>query len=276
MNFKATLALLLLVLAKWVAAAEPVGMVLDVLGPVQFIKPAAQEVNMFANLEPGAQIGLGRGAKLVTTLYSRGAELAFAGPARLHVKEDSIEVVFGAKPQERVLQAKDVIAASQGITRRQQQAAISMRNIDPLVWPVHQDAVRETSPEFRFSGPSDDLFLAVFNREAKVIAREALRPGGSVRLPAEFALQRGETYSWTLIEDDGTQKTANRKVFRVLREEEIKLADASRPSSDATVSQWALYAGLLESLWLRTEAKAVWARLAKERPQDRTLARFAQ
>jgi len=274
-DLKAAIALTLLVLAQ-AAAAEPVGMVLDVLGPVQFIKPAQQDVSMFSSLEPGTQIGLGRGAKLVTTLYARGAELAYSGPARLHVKEDGIEVVYGAKVQERVLQPKEVVAASQGITRRQQQAAISMRNLDPLVSPAHQDAVRETTPEFRYSGPSEGLFLAIFNRDAKIIVREALKPGGSLRLSADQALQRGESYSWTLIEEDGTQKTANRKVFRVLQEDEVRLADASRPAADASVSQWAIYAGLLESLWLRTEAKAVWARLAKERPQDRTLARFAQ
>ncbi len=258
------------------SAAEPVGMVLDVVGAVQFVKPTVQDVHLFTTLEPGVQIGLGRGARLVATFYARGAELSFLGPARLKVGEEGIEMIYGLNPQERALHPQDVVAASQGITRRQQQAAISMRNIDPLVSPVHQGAVRETTPEFEYSGVTEGLFLAVFDRDAKLVVRAPLAAGGSLRLAADQALRRGESYSWTLIEDDGTPKTVKRKVFRVLQEDEVALVDARRPPAEATVAQWALYAGLLESLWLRTEAKAVWARLARARPNDPTLARFAQ
>lgn len=269
------LLLVLVSFATLVRAAEPVGMVLDVFGPVQLVKPAVQNVSMFMALEPGAEIGLGRGAKLVATLYAKGSELSFSGPARLHIKPGSIDLVYGAKPQERVLQAQQVTASSQGIARRQQQAAISMRNIDPLVAPTHQSAVREAAPEFQYAANLEGLFLAVFDQDGRELLREQLKGGGRQRLSGSPALKRGQTYSWTILEDDGTPKTSNRKTFRVLLEDEVQFADASRPGPSASVSQWALYAGLLENLWLRTEAKVIWVRLAKERPGDPTLARFA-
>ncbi|MBI3147329.1 MAG: hypothetical protein HYZ17_02310 [Betaproteobacteria bacterium] len=256
-------------------AAEPVGMVLDVVGPVQFIKPATQDVTMFTALQPGAEVGLGRGAKLVATLYAKGAELSFTGPARLHVKAGSIDIVYGAKPQERLLQAQQVQASTQGIARRQQQAAISMRNLDPMVAPAHQSAVRETNPEFVFSSNLEGLFLGVYDQEGHLVAKEKLRAGGSQRLGSERALKRGESYVWTILEDDDTPKTPTRKTFRVLHEDEVRLADSSRPTSSASVAQWALYAGLLENLWLRAEAKVIWVRLSQERPGDPMLARFA-
>lgn len=269
--------LLLIILAGLtlgVRAAEPVGLVLDVVGPVQFVKPAVQDVTMFSALEPGTEIGLGRGAKLVATLYAKGAELSFSGPARLQVKATGIDLVYGAKPQERVLQAQQVAASSLGIARRQQQAAISMRNLDPLIAPLHQSAVRDPRPEFQYSQMLEGLYLAVFDQGGRELLRERLKGGGSQRLGAA-ALTRGQTYSWTIVEDDGTPKTPNRKSFRVLLEDEVQLADSSRPEASASVSQWALYAGLLENLWLRAEAKVIWVRLAKERPGDPTLARFA-
>jgi hypothetical protein len=165
-------------------------------------------------------------------------------------------------------------AASEGVARRQQQAAIGLRNIDSGPTPANQSAVREVTPVFTWEGAADGAQVAVFDREGKSLARFPIADG-RLTWPRDHALKRGETYAWTLVDRDGLPLTANRKSFRVLREDEIAMVESSRPPTGASVSQWALYAGLLENLWLHAEAKPIWAKLAQQRPEDPTLARLA-
>lgn len=255
------------------ATPVPAGIVLDVLGKVEV---AGKPLNLFDYLYPGNEALLAAGAKLVVTEHQTNRELAFTGPGKVKVSPEGISATAGAKLASRELQALQVNAASQGVARRHQQAAITLRSLDPLLAPRHHSAVRDVRPEFSWMVSGGQLSLAVYDAAGGQVASLPLAPEGRMRLPEYVNLEPGQTYGWTILSADGTPLSSSRKAFRVLSVAEQQLIDSSRPADSAGVADWALYAALLENYWLGDEARSIWQRLANERPNDANLKRFAK
>src|SRR4249920_2644650 len=119
------------------AAAEPLGMVIDVQGGATLAK---KQLEMLSYLNAGNDIELSSGASMTVTWYAGSKELKFAGPARLKVEPGGVKVVQGGKAQERTV-TDEKVAATKKLPPRLGQAAINMRSIKPMT--PEQEAQRE-------------------------------------------------------------------------------------------------------------------------------------
>jgi hypothetical protein len=109
------------------AAQEPLGMVLDVQGAVAATeggKPG--KVEMLSYLRPGMDLDVPAGGALTVTWYATSKELRFAGPAKLKVLRDRVQVVQGSGANERALGEEKVAATK---SSRLAQATIAMRSV---------------------------------------------------------------------------------------------------------------------------------------------------
>ncbi|HYD57229.1 MAG TPA: hypothetical protein VEB41_10020 [Burkholderiales bacterium] len=194
MNLRRFLVVLAIV-ALPATAQEPLGMVLDVQGAVSAPEAGkAAKVEMLSYLRPNMTLELSAGSALTVTWYADSRELRFAGPARLRVLKDRIQVVQGSGAAERALGEEKVAATK---SPRLAQATITMRSMS--VPP----------PPGATSGP----------------APKAERP---------------------------------------------------KPAESAPLSDWVLYASALEEAGLKADAKAVWKKLAAERPGEPRLKALAE
>lgn len=119
------------------AAAEPLGMVIDVQGNAMLGK---NRLEMLSYLNAGNDIELSPGASMTVTWYAGSKELKFSGPARLKVEPGGVKVVQGGKAQERTV-TDEKVAATRKLPARLGQAAINMRGIKPMT--PEQEAQRE-------------------------------------------------------------------------------------------------------------------------------------
>lgn len=192
MNLRHLLVLLACV-AFPAAAQEPLGMVLDVQGAVASTEAGKPgKVEMLSYLRPGMDLDLPAGAALTVTWYATSKELRFAGPAKLKVLKDRVQVVQGAGAAERSLGEEKVAATK---SKRLAQATIAMRSVSAARQP------------------------------------------------------------------DGKAKARAQKL---------------RPADGAPLSDWVVYAAALEDAGLHGDAKAVWKKLAAERPQEPRLKALAE
>lgn len=125
----------------------------------------------------------------------------------------------------------------------------------------------QTGVEFSFTGPG-----VVEVRSSQLVALSGNPP--AVRLPTagkEIRLR--------------TQRTAQGGV--VLRSVSVETSDSTtqgssvdlesrRPPPDAPVASWVAYALWLEEMNAAVDARAVWQRIAAERPADKAIAKRAQ
>lgn len=121
--------------------------------------------------------------------------------------------------------------------------------------------------EFSFDGPG-----IVEVGTAQLIALSgnppqlrAPTPGKEIRLRTQGTAQGG-----VVLRSMGTQPPAS---AAAMRREDI---DARRPEADAPLASWVAYALWLDEMQAFDEAKALWRRLAAERPSDPALAARAR
>jgi hypothetical protein len=154
--------------------AEPLGMVLDVQGAVTATEGGkASRVEMLSYLRPGMDLEVAAGASLAATWYAGSKELRFAGPARLKVLRDRVQVVQGGGASERSL-GEEKVAASK--SPRLAQATIMMRSFShaaPPPAPGGAERVEKLRPA-EGAGFSDWMLYAMALEDAGL--REQARP----------------------------------------------------------------------------------------------------
>ena len=134
---KKILLVLALMGASFAAAADPLGMVIDVQGNATLGK---NRVEMLSYLNAGNEIQIASGGSMTVTWYAGSKELKFAGPARLKVEPGGIKVLQGGAAQERSV-AEEKVAATKTLPKRLGQAAINMRGMKPMT--PEQETQRE-------------------------------------------------------------------------------------------------------------------------------------
>jgi hypothetical protein len=103
------------------------------------------------------------------------------------------------------------------------------------------------------------------------------------RLPKQNALRHGQTYKWQVEAQAPGGPAASRgpavsagATFAVVDAAAARRIAAARPKPGARFSERLLFAAQLETEGLAHESRQAWRELAKERPDDPTLKRWAQ
>ncbi len=263
------------------AADTPVGLVLDLQGKATIRNGAVQTpLNILTYLSDGSEISLDAGSKLTVTHYAQKNQQSFTGSVRLSIKADSIKVLEGNAGKSVSLTETQIAMSSKGLEGRQRQAALVMRGFGGgvVMLPANHTSVRTTTPEFSWTPFDGDpaLKVVIFDDEGEAVYTAEAK-GSRYPLPQEKALTKGKKYSWTVIRKETSASASSRKQqFMVLTDEQAQLVESQKPTDQSSFADKLLYAGLLENLWLRDEAKIYWQLLAKERPEDEILRKAAE
>ena len=157
----ALFALLLLMLPQ-TAHAAPIAMVTDLQGKGALTAGAARSpLALLADVEPGAQIELDAGARMVVLYLDGSGEYVFSGPALVAFRGAQPEVLKGAAAQKRIVLAgkagSEVRIKPVGLA----QGALVMRSAGPRsrIRLVNPSGTRtaETRPEFRWQDEQQGL-----------------------------------------------------------------------------------------------------------------------
>jgi hypothetical protein len=121
--------------------------------------------------------------------------------------------------------------------------------------------------EFSFTGPGvievGTAQLIALSGNPPVLRAPA--PGKEIRLRTQRTAQGGVVLRSVAVDAAASAAAAGRVDI-----------ETRRPAADATLASWVAYALWLDEAQAFAEAKAVWRRLASERPQDPALAARAQ
>jgi hypothetical protein len=271
------LSLLTFFVAFQAGAQEPLGMVLDVQGSVTASEGGkAGKVEMLSYLRPNMDLDLAAGAALTVTWYANSKELKFAGPAKLKVLKDRVQVVQGAGANERSLGEERVAATK---STRLAQATIMMRSVgaakSEATSPARGARIAEATPRITWRGADDMSYRFVLTEAlggAPVV--DMVVKGNAASVPAN-KLEFGKAYKWKAQYQPAGGATAAEGDFSLISRAEADRIQKLRPAAGASFSDWVLYATALEDASLRSEARPVWKKLAAERPDEPRLKQFA-
>lgn len=263
------------------AADASVGLVLDLQGKA-FAKTGKglEPLSILTYLDDGVEITLESGSKLTLSHYQQKNQQTFSGPARLVVKTGEIKVSEGAPAQTITLGEAKSVLANKGLETKRRQAALVMRGFgeNSVMIPANRTSVKTATPEFSWlsaEGISPVKLLIFDDEENEILVVDVVE--NHFKLSKNQSLQPGKKYSWAVLPEKQTAAAVIKKQqFRVLTDEQISLLESQRPSEGSSFADRILYAGLLEELWVKDEAKALWKLLAAERPHDVGLQKMAE
>lgn len=267
-----------------VASAAPVAMITDLKGKVTLVESGrSRAAALLAYLEPDSRLQLESGAQVVLTYFAKPIEVTLAGPAEASIAADGARVARGAKPAVRALDAgrTDTARKFEPIARdKLALATVHMRAAPrPAPRPVYpaDTAILSTTPTLEWaeiSTASGYRIVITDAAGATVLDQQVAKP--PLAIPSERALRAGAAYEWRVEAKlaSGSIASAESK-FSVAEATRARSLERARPATDASFSERLLYAARLESEGLREDAKHLWQALAKERPEDETLKRWA-
>jgi len=265
------------------AHAAGVAMVTDLQGKATLSSGGTtRDLTICAELDTGARVQLGAGARLVLLYLDAGDEYVFKGPSTIEFKPGAPEVPSGAQPEKRSLSlgkgGKDVRIKQVGIT----QGAMVMRSVRPVariqLLTLNKTRTLDNSPEFRWSALqaglkygfelSDETGRTVFETKVDAI---------SLRLPASVQIREGVPYTWEVTArlPDG-RKYASSADFAIAGADLRAQAESLRPPASAPLSTRIAYAAWLNGAELKDEARKYWKETAAERPDDARLKALAE
>lgn len=253
----------LLLPARPVHAAAPVGMVLDLRGEA---RAGAAPLQLLGYIHPGQQIRLGSDGRASVSHYGSKLVYQLSGPLEAQVDDKGIRVLKGAAAQTRSLAEKLVRAA---VDPRLSPAAVKMRALSDvtLVAPANRAVLLSSRPRFSWKAePGASYRLQVDELDGRRVA-DGSSEGGSWELPAELRLAPGTGYRWTVTRTaaDGEQASGSAS-FSVAADSERAEVQVLRPATDAGIEEWVLYAAILEGRRLDEEARSAWAEIRARRP----------
>jgi hypothetical protein len=260
------------------AAAQSHGVVMisDLTG-VALLEGRKQPLALMDEVAPNLAVTLKAGAKLTFVNMRTGAETTFTGPGK--VKLDVLGEPSGIAPGRRRL-----VAALQGAVHLRPgglaQASVVMRDVTrPEATGMSPEGPWSLSPtpEFHWkpSGAKASYHFKLQDPQGQVLF-ELTQDECSVQVPEHLALSEDTAYTWVLdikLADGGQDRKSGqiKVVPKALREQ----LQGTRPAQDAPFSERLVYAALLEQHELHEEARPFWRSLAKDRPGDEALAKFA-
>jgi len=256
-------------------------MVTDLRGEATLVaksKVDKTKVEIMAEVEAGESVVLDPGARITFVNMKTGAASSFMGPGTLHLDPTGTFTGMTAKGHQEVASLKGAHKLKPGAMA---QASVVMRAVpgaeEPAVMPT--GVTLSPTPEFTWkdAGPKATYHFKLQDPQGQVLF-ELTQDECSVQVPEHLALTDDTPYTWVLATDLGdgtsTRKSGTIKVFGS-KEERAEL-QAAKPGADASFSERLVYAALLEQRGLHQDARAYWKVLAKERPEDQQLAKFAK
>lgn len=265
----------LLFLAAGSALAAPVGSIIDVSGDATlWRKEARRPLALFDNLFADDRLQLSGGARLVLTHNATRSEYSFAAPAEVDVTADGIKLRSGAQPKAKPLTELAALSMGGAATGRNVVGAVQMRGAtQPPTLPLNGDTVLSTTPELSWpavgeagaAGAAGEFTLRLKNADGETLA-ETRTTATTWRVDPARPLAWGGTYDWTLSGRVGERQINIFRTFKVIGESGRAALGKLEPAANGEFSAWVTYARALEHLGAMGAARAVWARLAAQRP----------
>jgi hypothetical protein len=255
-------------------AGSPVAFVSDVSGSATI--EGDGRLTFLAELEPGTRLFLGSGARAAITFARSGSEFTAAGPGEFLVASDELRAERGGAPARRdVAMLRDnaaVVRAARTATaslrmRSARAAGESAGAARTLQYPV-DTRIATLQPVLRWQAAND---VTVTLRDEDGRELWSGRTAASTAKPP-VKLAAGTRYTWTVLTPQAILGEAS---FETLAAEPLARAERARASARSFSGRVA-HALLLHDLGADQDAKAEWARLARERPDLPELARLAE
>lgn len=275
---------LLLAAGSSIAFAAPVAMITDLKGKVTLVEGGrSRAATLLSYLEPDNRLQLESGAQVVLTYFAKPLEVTLGGPADAVIAADGARVSKGAKPTVRALDAGRVDTAKKFEPVAREKLALATVHMragpKPAPRPTYpaDTAILSTTPSLDWAelvNASGYRVVVTDASGAVVLDQQVARP--PLAIPADRALRAGAAYEWRVEAKlaSGASASAESK-FSIADAGRAKLIEGARPKDGASFSERLLYAARLESEGLREDAKQLWQALARERPDDEALKRWA-
>jgi hypothetical protein len=254
-------------------AASPVAFVADVRGSATIAGDGP--IAFLAQLEPETRLFLGSGARVAITFARSGSEFTATGPGEFVVTGEELRADKGAAPvRAEVAPLRDDVVVARA--SRTATASFRMRSARPaenpavpgaLEYPV-DTRIATLQPALRWQG-AGEVKVALLDESGREIWSGRTR-AASVTPPVK--LSAGMRYTWTVKTPTARLGQAS---FDTLAPDALAKADKARTSA-RSFSGRVSRALLLQDLGADQDAKAEWARLARERPDLPELARLAE
>lgn len=154
--------------------------------------------------------------------------------------------------------------------------AIKVNALNPIA-PVKTIVISD-APLFRWSAvnASAGYRLSVLKPDGS-LHWEAQTRDTQLPLPKSHRLVPGEKYTWRVeASSEAGAASDARAEFAVAPATTMKQLSALKADVGAPFSRRVLYAALLTEVGAKEEARALWQELAKEKPDDNVLRRFAE
>lgn len=251
----------------WAAPPDKVGMVVDVQGTSRLVVDgASKKLELLAYVSPGARIELDAGAQVSVSLYATRSVHRLRGPAVVQVGAKGLQSISGAEPETRQL-AQGLVASAQ--PRDRVHGAVRMREAATdlaLVTPENGTVLLRAPTTFHWEATVAGPYKLTISESASP-ARPLLEIQAQQTTwlaSGQLAMEAGKTYGWTVTAPDAA--VAASAVFTLASAEVSTQLAEIRPTPEATVEEWVLYAAALQEQGIRDEARDAWKTIAKMRP----------
>jgi hypothetical protein len=269
-------------LAATAQAAEPVAMVTDLKGTATVVEGGkSARLSLLTYLQPGTELLLDPGSRVVLTYFVKPLEFTFSGPGTVTVGADKAQAGKGTAGESRKLGNAQSDSAKRFAPLQKErvaQAAFVMRGMPKpeikSVGPVGM--VLSTMPKLAWGPPAaaKSYRIAVLDAGGNPVAE------GSSDQPAWVVtteLKRGAGYRWkvTATLENGASVSGGGS-FTVLAPAQAEPLLAAQPKAGASFSERLLYAARLQSEGLAHDARGLWLELSRERPDDPALRQWTE
>lgn len=260
--------LTLCVASLGLARAAPAGSIIDVVGEVSRTHEAEKiTAGLFDNLFVGDLLRLSNGASIVITHHATKSEYSLAAPAELEIVAGGIKMRSGTAPKAKSLTELAVASLGAG-SPRATVGAIQMRSfVPPPTTPNNGETVLTRSPELAWPASAGvGTYLLVLRDENGKVLLETRTEQSRWPLANENLLDWGGSYGWSVSAADGDVPLNIVRQFKVIERAQLDELERLKPAEGDEFARWATYGRVLETLGAHSEAKAVWLRLAAQRP----------
>jgi hypothetical protein len=275
MNSWISMNAVMLVVASVAQAAEPVAMITDVRGNA-WLQNNGKEVklNVLSYLEPGMSLRLDNKSSVTIATFNPATVLSASGPVRLELHGAEVHLASGARLQGMNLDEDKASAAHKFSVIQRERMTIAGYQMKSLELGLALQSPENTTlltdrPDFKWSAPqiAINYVLTLSDETDGKQVSEATVSVPEWKLPVNQSLQRDHRYLWQVTTKLASgQSLSSVGRFSILSE--ARAEKIEQPADNASFSDKMLYAVLLESEGLKTDAAVAWKSLAAERPEE--------
>jgi hypothetical protein len=266
------------------AAAAPVAMVTDMSGSVTLSEAGkARAASLLAYIEPGTDVRIDSGGRLVLTYFSKPIEVTLTGPADATIGAEGVKVAKGNAAGVRSLDARRVDTARKFEPVQREKLALATVQMRGAARPQiivdgpANTSVYVTSPVLSWGAlPGVSSYrVVVSDSSGKTHLDQAVQ--GTRLILNKPPLKYGASYDWRVEANLGSGELISAKAnFSVIDGARARRIASAKPRAGASFSERVLFAAQLESEGLAYDAKQEWRTLAAERPGDASLREWAE